>query len=343
MITKNYNFITKLIHYLILNNKISNQILFYLEKVFFLKKDYTHNFKRPALVTGLARSGTTILLNALYESGEFASNTYNDMPFIICPNIWGFLNKFNNKSKDSYERAHKDGIKIGINSPEAFEEIFWNSFVEQNYVKERYLDKHQINTNIDKNYNIFQFLVCLRYGKKRYLSKNNNNILRLQSLQKSITKPFILIPYRDPISHAISLMNQHKNFSNSDQFVKKYFSWLNHYEFGDNHKPFNFDLNSDNEFSKDTLNYWLKIWIDYHDYLLNIYKKNNKNIFLINYEKLCKNENYWINICKKINIIKINKFDFKYKENNLNNELSKKLLKKSECLKKNLDRISFLH
>ena len=43
----------------------------------------------------MARSGTTILLNAIYETNEFASLTYQDMPFILSPNIWSKLNKNN--------------------------------------------------------------------------------------------------------------------------------------------------------------------------------------------------------------------------------------------------------
>ena len=47
-------------------------------------------------ITGFARSGTTILLNALYESNVFGSLSYADMPFILAPNLWSkfsFLKK----------------------------------------------------------------------------------------------------------------------------------------------------------------------------------------------------------------------------------------------------------
>ena len=39
--------------------------------------------KEHVFITGLARSGTTILLNALYKSNIFASLTYSDMPFVL--------------------------------------------------------------------------------------------------------------------------------------------------------------------------------------------------------------------------------------------------------------------
>ena len=68
-------------------------------------------------VSGLARSGTTILLNALYESDEFASLTYRDMPFVLAPNLWSKLS--NGKEKNNkVERAHGDGIKVSTESPD---------------------------------------------------------------------------------------------------------------------------------------------------------------------------------------------------------------------------------
>ena len=41
------------------------------------------NNDNHVFVMGLARSGTTVLLNALYESSEFASLSYKDMPFVL--------------------------------------------------------------------------------------------------------------------------------------------------------------------------------------------------------------------------------------------------------------------
>ena len=51
------------------------------------------------------------------------------MPFVMAPNLFG---KFNNsKTKFSpQERFHNDGIIHNIDSPEAFDEIFFSSFKE---------------------------------------------------------------------------------------------------------------------------------------------------------------------------------------------------------------------
>ena len=59
------------------------------------------------------------------------------------------------------ERAHEDGINISINSPEAFEEVFWMTF----------------NANQNSSYSKFKLYVELinnKYNKNRYLSKEQS-------------------------------------------------------------------------------------------------------------------------------------------------------------------------
>ena len=97
-----------------------NKVLFDMEKVFIHKKN---SINKSIFICGLPRSGTSILLNKIYSSKAFASCTYRNMPFILSPNIWSFFQNF--KKSNYSERAHKDGIKINIDSPEAFEEVFW--------------------------------------------------------------------------------------------------------------------------------------------------------------------------------------------------------------------------
>ena len=52
---------------------------------------------------------------------------YADMPFILAPNLWSKINL--NHQTELSERAHGDGILINSESPEAFEEVFWKTFV----------------------------------------------------------------------------------------------------------------------------------------------------------------------------------------------------------------------
>ena len=87
----NYNLFIRLFHKLVLGSNNIQKTLFDLEKFFFVSKDQNINIK-SLFITGLARSGTTILLNTLYDTGKFGSLKYSDMPFVVCPNIWSKIN-----------------------------------------------------------------------------------------------------------------------------------------------------------------------------------------------------------------------------------------------------------
>jgi len=147
--------------------------MFDIESSIFLNNK-NHNFDNHVFITGLARSGTSILLNEIYKTNQFASLTYEDMPFILAPNLW---NKIKLKSKPSLpkERMHEDGIKINTNSPEAFEEVFWKTFSDDLNNREDYF----------KN---FVTLILKKNKINRYLSKNNQNIDRLLIINKIFPK-----------------------------------------------------------------------------------------------------------------------------------------------------------
>ena len=76
---QNYNLIQRLLHDLVLGNKLINKSLFELEKIIYLNKNNIYLNKnnirnnKHIFITGLPRSGTTTLLNFLYLSNKFAS------------------------------------------------------------------------------------------------------------------------------------------------------------------------------------------------------------------------------------------------------------------------------
>ena len=120
----NYSWLEQKLHKFALSSQFMREVTF----------DFESNNIAPSsepgehvFITGLARSGTTILLNALYKSNIFASLSYADMPFVLAPNLWS---KISLKRGDTElnERAHGDGIKVSTDSPEAFEEVFWKTF-----------------------------------------------------------------------------------------------------------------------------------------------------------------------------------------------------------------------
>jgi hypothetical protein len=308
----NYSWFQQKLHQLALSSKFMREAMFDIESstTTINKTEDNHVF-----VSGLARSGTTILLNAIYESDEFASLSYKDMPFILAPNLWSKLSP-NKKDIDLVERAHGDGIKVSTESPEAFEEVFWMTFAEDDKdTKEKF--KHYVR------------LINQKYHKKRYLSKNNQNIRRLELISEIFPHSKILIPFRDPFQHSYSLLSQHKRFigdSKKDNFISKYMKWIGHTEFGPNYIP----IHDKNLCFKDdlTINHWLEQWyLTYKSCFENL--KNNKNVNFICYEKLCSLEEYWLEISKILNIKEAYNFEFKESNKVISLEMDEDIAHKS--------------
>ena len=257
----------KALHKLYLSNYFISKATFELETILHGSRADQIRIKQHVFVSGLARSGTTALMRALFATGQYASLQYSNMPIILAPNMW------NKKLKlEAHERAHGDGIIIDGNSPEEFDEYFWKSFLKDSYIGPKGLERHEVDPEILEKYERYVRLICLAKGKDRYLSKNNNNILRFSSLEK-LDGSHIVLMFRHPITHASSLLKLHKSFSKSqeeDPFVLDYFNYLGHHEFGLNHKPFlladNF-LGKSEAHSRDSLDYWLLNWINYYEYV----------------------------------------------------------------------------
>ena len=293
----NYSWLQQKLHQFALSSKFMREVMFDVESSSISAKETDDNH---VFVSGLARSGTTILLNAIYESDEFSSLSYQDMPFVLAPNIWSKLS-FNKKDINLVNRAHGDGIKVSTESPEAFEELFWMTF-----------DESDIDTK-EKFRNYVQ-LINKKYQKKRYLSKNNQNVRRLELISKIFPNSKILIPFRNPIQHAYSLLSQHKRFitdSKKDKFISNYMKWIGHTEFGPNYIPIHYkNLCFEDDL---TINHWLEQWyLTYKHCFENL--RNNESVYFICYEKLCNISEYWLDVLEILDIK--DTYDFKFKESN---------------------------
>ena len=221
---------------------------------------------RHVFITGLARSGTTILLQRLHATNRFAAQTYRDMPFVMAPGLWSKVSGTGQRKIAASERAHGDGILVDADSVEAFEEVFWLTFAGDRYVAKDRLCAHTIDEDVRDEFRQFVAnVIASRGGGLRYLSKNNNNILRMAALTQAFPNAHIVIPFRHPEQHARSLHNQHVRFCQSqadDAFERQYMNWLGHYEFGLDHRPFQFGEGNDRSHD-DPANpaYWLEVWI----------------------------------------------------------------------------------
>lgn len=299
-----YSKIEQILHQIVLGSLSVSEMLFDLEHSIYGKRATAQHLGRPIFVSGLARAGTTVLMRALYESEEFASLTYDDMPFVLAPNLWQAISGKNKKRRSDVERAHGDGIQVNFDSPEALEEVFWRLFLGDIYINSDYLQSHHIPQMVGEKFGEYQAFICWKYQKRRYLSKNNNHLLRLKSLLAMDCQPIVLLPFRDPVAQSISLMRQHQKFKQSPRFVRRYMEWLVHHEFGATHKPFSFDGSVENDFKPDTLAYWVVRWMEAYRHVLDdIITENNKaNVHPVCYERLCNDSGYWRKICQVVDI-----------------------------------------
>jgi len=255
-------------------------------------------------VSGLARSGTTILMRRLHESGRFRSLTYRDMPFVLAPTLWGKINGIARANDEPVERAHADGIFISADSPESLDEVFWRVFDGDRYIKDDRLVPHIPDPELVARFQryVASILNSARSSESRYLSKNNNNILRLGMLSAAFPAAVFLIPFRDPIRHAGSLMQQDRRFvalQNADPFVLTYMNRLAHHEFGKGHRPFVFSDDTMNPYSRDEVDYWLFLWCEVYDRLLDT--APDGAIFVC-YEDLCSDPAVWRRLARRCGI-----------------------------------------
>jgi len=262
---QNYSTLQKFLHDFVLRKKFINKSLFELEKIIYLKnkdiKNQSHIF-----ITGMPRSGTTSLLNFLFSSGEYASLIYKNMPFILSPNFSKFFNKNNISSK---KRLHDDGVSFDINSPEALDEIFFDNDTE--FVKNELVN--------------YIKLILLNSNKDKYISKNNLNYKRIELINSIFPNSIFLIPIREPMQHAYSLLTQHLNFSNlqkEDDFIRRYMNYLGHNEFGLSHKSWNKPV----KFKElNDINYWLEQWYLFYKFIYDKFQFY-ENCYFVIYEEL---------------------------------------------------------
>ena len=117
------------------------------------------------------------------------------------------------KTGDARMRAHDDGILVDQESPEAFEEVFWRCFAGDKYLFDDHLRAHSVDPELKTRFRDYVGAILRHTGAERYLSKNNNNVLRIDGVLDALPNAVIIAPYREPLQQAASLLNQHRLFS----------------------------------------------------------------------------------------------------------------------------------
>jgi hypothetical protein len=193
---------------------------------------------RPIYVAGLARSGSTILLELVAQHPDVATHRYRDFPPVLTPWLWNwFVDRAARKEHVATERAHRDRIKVTPESPEAFEEVIWMAFFPELHDPETsaVLDERSEKPAFEAFYRDHIRKLLLARGGSRYAAKGNYNVTRLRYLQKLFPDARFILPIRDPVWHIASLMKQHELFCREgrrDERIDRHLRRSGHFEFG---------------------------------------------------------------------------------------------------------------
>ena len=200
---------------------------------------------RPIYIAGLARSGTTILLELLAEHPDVATHQYRDFPPVFTPWLWDrWLARVPEKAENAAERAHGDGITVTSHSPEAFEEVLWMAFFDQIHdpARSSVLTRDTQHDAFEKFYaEHIRKILAIRHGT-RYVAKGNYNLMRLAYLQKQFADARFVLPVRDPVWHIASLMKQQTLFEAGQAAHPRatdHLRRVGHFEFGLDRRPIN--------------------------------------------------------------------------------------------------------
>ncbi|TMW14213.1 sulfotransferase [Alloalcanivorax gelatiniphagus] len=257
---------------------------------------------RPLYVAGLARSGTTIVLEHLAGHPEVASHRYADFPFLPIPYWWNrWLSLVPGAHEEARERAHKDGIQVTSKSPEAFEEMLWMAFFPNAHDPDHssVLGRDDRHPDFEAFYDQhIRKLLAIR-ERRRYLAKGNYNLARLGYLHRLYPDARFLVMIRDPVWHIASLMKQQALFvagETAEPRALEHMRRVGHYEFGLDRRAIN--MGNDGETARITAlwqsgqevegwaRYWTAVYRQVAD-TLDADRALGQAALVVRYEDLC--------------------------------------------------------
>ncbi|WP_157019491.1 sulfotransferase family protein [Mesorhizobium xinjiangense] len=255
---------------------------------------------RPVFVTGLARSGSTILLELLDRHPETASHRYRDFPMVFTPWLWNwFVDRAANNHHEARERAHRDRISVTPESPEAFEEVIWMAFFRHLHdpSASAVLDAATHNPGFERFHrDHIRKMLALR-GASRYLAKGNYNVSRLRYLKTIYPDARFVVPVRDPVWHIASLMKQHRLFvslEERDPRILAHMRRSGHFEFGLGRVPMNLGDGRAQDIVRlwregDEIAGWAAYWASVYDHVADLAESAelSGSVIVVRYEDIC--------------------------------------------------------
>lgn len=197
----------------------------------------------PIYISGLARSGSTLLHEVVASHPEVATHRVKDYPMVFTPYWWRRATA-NIAPSAPRERVHRDGVVVTSASPDALEEMLWMAFFPDCHDP----DQNNVPTigaahaKFDSFYQAHLQKLLLAEGKTRYAAKANYHVARLAYLVRLFPDAKFLIPVREPAAHIASLRRQHEWFSEGERASPRALAYMRrsgHFEFGLDRRPLN--------------------------------------------------------------------------------------------------------
>lgn len=257
---------------------------------------------RPIFVAGVPRSGTTIITEMLARHPEVTSHRYSDFPNVYTPYWRNWLaDRTGRDTSAPVERAHRDRLKVNLESPEAVEEVIWMQFFEHLHAPERnqVLDASIENAAFEGFYREHIVKLLAVRGAGRYLAKGNYNATRLGYLLKLFPDARIVVPWREPVAQIASLVKQDRLFtqlSEEDPRVPIQLARSGHFEFGPGKHVVNVgDADQARAIETDwregrLASGWARYWAEVYGSVLDFLDRNpelRQVTRIVSYESLC--------------------------------------------------------
>ncbi|MHA1885067.1 MAG: sulfotransferase [Promethearchaeota archaeon] len=243
---------------------------------------------KPIFITGIARAGTTIVLEMLSKHPELASHRYKHLIIPYIPHWFSEIIKFTPFYKKPFERLHQDGIIVTRESSEAVEEIFWQAFFENSHTEHisNIIEKNISNPRFERFYQTHIKKLIYNQATSRYIAKNNYNLTRLEYILKIFPNAKFLLLIRNPLNHVASLIKQSKLFIQLERkkiLLHDWLSMLGHHEFGNwqtciNAGDFEIIQNIHNLWRKKStyVKGWAYYWNSLYNYIADNLDRNKK-------------------------------------------------------------------
>lgn len=258
---------------------------------------------KPIYVAGLARSGTTILLEVLASHPAVATHQYRDFPFLFIPYWWRqALDRSAPPPGPATERAHGDRLMVTPDSPEAMEEVLWMAFFKRLHDPRRRntLGADASNPEFERFYRDHIRKLLLISGRTRYAAKGNYNLSRLEYLLKLFPDARFVLPVRRPREQVASLIKQHRLFAAAARKHPRSVAHLDrvgHFEFGLHRTCINVEGRPDVIGSIESLwrdgqhvRGWARYWASLYRWLAARLASNEslrRATLIVRYEELC--------------------------------------------------------